>query len=466
MRKLSFMALLLLAAVGMSLAQNTMSPPQTNRQLEEQVPSRSSVNEPRNEPQQPEREETSPGYPDPNLVPYRTKKSLLVHLFEVPAKLWHLIWRPLGSGIIWVERNRIPEKAFNFFLNDDGTAGFFPLVSFGGNTGAGAGLMLFDNNLFDQRKKINFSFLFSGMDNHNATLTYSDSTLFGKPVFFNLTGDFFNDSDENLFINQNIGIEKLRDSALNGNATTEADETSYATEQGGVQIDLGYAFSERVGLGVTSSFKRATVNSGDGFGGERFPDTIPGAGTTSLFSIGSLWTFNFSGGWPRTNSGTVFEVGYSYNRELNGDLFEYNRYLLELHQFVPVPILPKNRRLAVRARFEKLDRLNNKQIPFYELSMLGDAATLRGFDQNRFRGRGSVLFNFEYRYPVWDFWDAVIFIDEGQVFDDINDINFGRFHFAAGAGIRMMSMTGFIMRFEVGAGREGVRALFQIAPNF
>lgn len=435
------------------------SPPPSEGQPASEITTTEQISE------SPSAQETN--YPDPNLIPYRTRKSALVHFFSIPAKVWRLVWTPLGATIIWVEQNRIQEKALNFFLNDDRTGGFFPLVSFGGNTGAGAGLTIFHNNLFNQRKRINFIFLFSSEDNNTATLAYSDSSLFGARLFFNLLGEYFSDSDENLFIRADIPPERLLDSSIGGNDTdVDADETSYKTKQGGFMITTGYALSRRVGWGMVGGIKRAKVNSGTGRGGDQFPGAIPGGGIHSLFSIGSALTLDFRNGWPRTLSGTLLRFGYQYNRELNGSQFEYNRYTIEMHQFIPIPFLATNRRLALRGMFEKLDRLNNKQIPFYELSLLGDAANLRGFDQNRFRGRGMLLFNLEYRYPVWDTWDAVIFVDEGQVYDDINDIALNRFHFSAGTGLRFMSPTGFAMRFEIGFSSETVRALFQITPNF
>ncbi|MFQ6113081.1 MAG: BamA/TamA family outer membrane protein [bacterium] len=411
-------------------------------------------------------EEDSTKYLDPNLIPYRTRRSPLVHFFSIPAKIWHLIWAPFGATVVWIEQNQIQEKVINFFLNDDRTGGFFPLVSLGGNTGAGAGISIFHNDLFNKRKKINISFLYSTMRNNTATLVYSDSSLFGSSLFFNLSGEFFNDSDENLFIKSDLSPENLENSSIRGNLTTEDDETSYATKQGGVLVNLGYALNRRVGWGLSSSFKRANIDSGDGRGGDKLPSAVPGFGTTSMFSFGTTLTLNFRNGWPRTLSGTLIQFGFQYNRELNGSRFEFNRYTVEVHQFISVPFLAKNRRLGLRARFEKIDRLSGKQIPFYELSLLGDAATLRGFDQNRFRGRGSLLFNFEYRYPVWDTWDAVIFFDEGQVFDDLGDLHIDNFHWGAGAGLRVMTATGFVFRLEVGFSRETVRALFQITPNF
>ncbi|MFQ5676721.1 MAG: BamA/TamA family outer membrane protein, partial [bacterium] len=405
-------------------------------------------------------------YPDPNLIPYRTKKSALVHLLSVPAKIWHAVWLPLGATVIFVEQNRIPQKAANFFMNDDFTAGFFPLLSFGGNTGVGAGFTVFHNNLFDKRKKIRATFLYSSTESNSMTLSYADSSLFGSAFYFDLTGSYFNDSDENLYISPATTLEQFNDSSIAGNRSTEADETSYETEEVGALAHFGYAISRDVRLGVVSSFRHANIGNGDGTGGDKFPDAIAGRGQTSLFAIGGTLTFNFSKGWPRTHAGNLLRVAYTYNRELGGRRFEFNRFRAEVQQFIAVPFFARNRRLAVRGVFEKIDRLGEKQIPFYELSLLGDAANLRGFDQNRFRGRGKVFFNFEYRYPIWDTWDGVIFLDEGQVYDDLDDLALDEFHGAVGAGIRFMSPSGFLARFEVARSNEQWRALFQIVPNF
>lgn len=406
-------------------------------------------------------------YPDPNLIPYRTEKSPLVHLLSLPAKVWHVLWLPLGETVIWAERNRVPQKVSNFFfLNDERTAAVFPMISLGGNTGAGGGLRFFHHNLFDQRKRLEAQFLFSTPENNVASIAYQDSSLFGSSFYFDLTGEYFNDSDENLYIEESVPPEKLDDSSIGSNNSDLEDETSYATEEVNLLANFGYGITDRIGLGGVFRFRRTDVDSGDGAGGDLFPGVIPGAGVTSLVSVGSALTFNFTHGWPRTLSGPLLRLSYTYNREINGDRFEFNRFTVEAQQFVPIPFLAHNRRLAIRGIFEKIDRIGDKQLPFYELSLLGDAQNLRGFDQNRFRGRGLLLFNFEYRFPVWDTWDAVIFVDEGQVYDDLDDIALNRFHTSVGTGLRFMTPTGFLMRVEVARSSEQWRALFQIVPNF
>ncbi len=412
--------------------------------------------------------EDDSSYPDPNTIPYRSHKSLLAHLFSLPAKVWRLAWTPLGETVIWAEQNRIPQKVTDFFyLNDEKSAAIFPLISLGGNTGAGGGFSAFHGNLFGKRKIISLSALYSSGDNNSATLAYKDSSLFGSSFYFDATAEYFNDSEEKLYIAPGITQEQMDNSSIDANNSTTDDETSYKTREFGVLTNLGYAFNKQVSLGLVSSLSNAEIDRGDDDNAENFPTTIPGADAeTGLFSVGGALTLNFRNGHPRVLSGPLLRFGYNYYREVNGDRFEFNRFTIEANQFIPIPFLAKNRRLAVRGLFEKLARNGEKEIPFYELSMLGDAANLRGFDQNRFRGRGLLLFNFEYRYPVWDLWDAVIFVDQGQVYDDISDIALGEFHTSYGTGLRFMSQKGFLMRIELARSSEQWRALFQIAPNF
>ena len=56
---------------------------------------------------------------DPNKIPYETKRNFAEHFFSVPAKLWHLIWLPLGESVIWMEQNHIHQQLISFFFNDD-----------------------------------------------------------------------------------------------------------------------------------------------------------------------------------------------------------------------------------------------------------------------------------------------------------------------------------------------------------
>ena len=398
--------------------------------------------------------------PHPNLIPYRSRKSLFAHFVSLPARVWRLIWTPIGTTIVWIEQDKIPAKKLEILVNEDRTAGVLPLATVGGDTPYGVGTLIFHHNLSNGRKKIDLNFLYYSEDNSKATFSYADAALFGSSLYFDLLGKYLRDSRENLFIVRDSREDFFKRVLL----STDDDKTSYATKEGKVDVNFGYTLHRHLRLGIVSRFKHADIGTGEGI--EKIPTNVAGFGEASLFSIGPTLTFDFRNGWPRTPSGTLVELTYQYNRELDDDRFEYNRYSVEAHQFIPVPFLQKNRRFGIRARLEKIEAVSKKAIPFYELSRLGDAEDLRGFDQNRFRGEGSLLFNIEYRYPIWDTWDAVIFLDEGQVFNDFSDLDINDFHCGTGAGLRFMSRTGFIFRTEVGVSRERLRALFEIEPNF
>ena len=89
----------------------------------------------------------------------------------------------------------------HFFLNDDLSGGIFPIINIGGNMGFAMGMMAFHTNLFNQEKEVNFNFLYNSLDDNYTTLAYSDNTLLGSPIQFNLQSHFISDSDENYFTN-------------------------------------------------------------------------------------------------------------------------------------------------------------------------------------------------------------------------------------------------------------------------
>ena len=400
----------------------------------------------------PDSTQDSSEYENPNLIPYRTRKSLAYHILAFPATAWRSLWYPLKKSTIWIEQNYIHLKIISFFLNDDLTAGVFPIMNVGGSLGFAPGVMAFHNNLFNKEKSIHFSSLFASLDNNYTTLAYSDKALFGSSLQFKLATHFISDSEENHF--------------MGGNQSVENNRSIYDIEEGKVQVGFGYDLSKSINWQLSASMKHTDISTASEEEYNILPVDIAGFGTTKLWGIGTGIIFDFRNGWPRTLSGSLIKLDYHRYKEMSENHFEFHYYAIEMQQFVPVPFLAKNRRLSLRGRLENRKEISGKEIPFYDLSMLGDSDNLRGFAQNRFRAKGSVLFNFEYRYPIWDTWDAVIFLDEGQVFDKYEDITFDNFHWAAGAGLRLMTKTGFLLRFEIGYFKERVRALFELSPNF
>jgi hypothetical protein len=76
------------------------------------------------------------------------------------------------------------------------------------------------------------------------------------------------------------------------------------------------------------------------------------------------------------------------------------------------------------------------------------------------------MLNAEYRYPLWSNLDALIFVDAGQVFDTLAEVQTDRFHWSYGGGIHLLNQKGLSARFEVAGGPEGLRTILTVDPSF
>ncbi len=83
-RIFSFLIIFLLITGSSVLAQNSGSESEEANQAE-------SNSEPETTQTENINQEEAKEFPDPNLIPYRTKKNVLVHFLSLPAKIWHLV---------------------------------------------------------------------------------------------------------------------------------------------------------------------------------------------------------------------------------------------------------------------------------------------------------------------------------------------------------------------------------------
>jgi hypothetical protein len=128
-------------------------------------------------------------------------------------------------------------------------------------------------------------------------------------------------------------------------------------------------------------------------------------------------------------------------------------YRAELQQFFT--LWHPFRVLALRGYGSWLDPIGGDVIPFQRLLINDNPDVLRGYRSFRFRDRGLVALNSEYRFPLLtnerpggsgiDFYPLA---DWGQVFDDAQQVGFRNMEFSYGLGLRIESATGFVARIE------------------
>ncbi len=118
--------------------------------------------------------------------------------------------------------------------------------------------------------------------------------------------------------------------------------------------------------------------------------------------------------------------------------------------------------LALRA----MGGIADTDLPSFAEYQVGGMNTVRGYDLGEFSGDKSLVFNVEYRFPLTENFQAVLFADWGQAWDIGQSINLDDLKFGRGIGVRFDTPIGPI-RLDYGINEEGVgKTYFSIGHMF
>jgi hypothetical protein len=190
------------------------------------------------------------------------------------------------------------------------------------------------------------------------------------------------------------------------------------------------------------------------------------------------WTFRFTldrdttAERARPESGEFTTVGLSPFFATDGSGLRYVKFHASTEHFFP--LWHTKRTLAARAFFNRIANLGDEPIPFQRMETFTKPDVLRGFQDLRYYGLGSVGFTLEYRWPVWNArnrdgpgLDAYLFTDTGQVFEHTSDISYHNLEMTGGCGLRVLgSEGGFAARFELGLSDEEPIYRFTFSQTF
>jgi len=244
----------------------------------------------------------------------------------------------------------------------------------------------------------------------------------------------------------------------------------YDEERLGGRLILGRKITDSVKLGLELKSERVTYDLVSG--------TLPEDTNEGL--INSLVpTFSYD---TRDN---VFEPTsgwyHSFSLEkaggfLGGD-YDFTKYNLTLRAYISTKFIEdivdissvkkitdnlSKGVLALRA----MGGMADTDLPSFAAYQVGGMNTLRGYDFGEFSGDKSLVFNVEYRFPLAENFQAVVFADWGQAWDYDESINFEDLKFGRGVGVRFDTPLGPI-RLDYGISEEGIgQTYFSIGHTF
>lgn len=244
----------------------------------------------------------------------------------------------------------------------------------------------------------------------------------------------------------------------------------YDEERLGGRLIFGRKISDSVKLVLELKSERVTY---DLISGTLPEDTNEGL-TNSLVPTFSYDTrdnvFEPTSGWYHSFS---LEKAGGF---LGGD-YEFTKYNLTLRAYISthfiedivdissVKKITSNLSKGVLA-LRAMGGIADTNLPSFALYQVGGMNTVRGYDFGEFSGDKSLVFNVEYRFPLAENFQAVLFADWGQAWDYEESIDFEDLKFGRGVGIRFDTPLGPI-RLDYGINEEGEgKTYFSIGHTF
>ncbi len=258
------------------------------------------------------------------------------------------------------------------------------------------------------------------------------------------------------------------DSFMEVNKKIDDIDSKYEMERIGGKLTFGREFKEHFKVGLELKTEDASYQLISG----KLPDNIQEGLTNSFRPILIYDTrddrFNPTEGWYGTAS--IQSAGGI----LGGD-YDYRKYDLDLRTYLSTDIFEEDRAddttitgtinqgvLAMRM----VVGVGDTSLPSFAKYEVGGLGTIRGYDYKEFSGDTSLIFNIEYRFPLAENLQAVIFADWGNAWDFGESITIGDLKFGKGVGIRFDTFLGPIsIDYGFGEDEEG-KAYFSIGHTF
>ncbi|OGG53260.1 MAG: hypothetical protein A3F84_05120 [Candidatus Handelsmanbacteria bacterium RIFCSPLOWO2_12_FULL_64_10] len=400
-------------------------------------------------------------------------------LLAFPRLAWTALVYPIGQFTIHSEKTHLSARILDLFTNASRTFGVFPQVKLGGETGTGGGVRVFHSNIAGKGKQFEGFFVYAGGRGQTGEALYTDPSLSGSRFYWK------------------TGVEYLRTHNRNAsiNGALHEDLSRLLQVE---RLDASTAVGWRLHAGALESYRRNVYVEGRvGYGRRNFrqrfgpPGPLTDTGSTPqarrLVGLGQkIALYRFGGRIAcdsRDYQKPVRTLSHPLNYRLPGRVVTYADGLYHHFRDIFYPerggllqaeadyvtgaedarffrvtaeaqwfatLFFRNRILALRSRLEKVHRVGGGIIPYPDLVTLGGSQQLRGYRRSSFRGEGAWLLSAEYRYPIWDTWNAFLFWDEGQVFDRYGEIGWGAFRASWGGGVTLRTETGFLGKLQIG----------------
>jgi outer membrane protein assembly factor BamA len=341
-----------------------------------------------------------------------------------------------------------------------------PQFGFGPDTSVVAGVKFAERDLFQSGTSIDLDATYAVNQQQAFALSVGSPRLLDDRLLLLLLASYYSDPQRDFF--------GLGNDSVDGPVSTHEFGNAEGT------LSIGWRFLERLSLNFEVGIRKVHIGRGDPDDSIPLPNTTPqkfpdlpgvGGGVVNPIALSLVWNTRDDVMRP-TRGWRVLLKALHTDKALFSD-YEFSRFLLDAGY---LRAFNSGRQVVgLRVNGEWIEAPTD-EVPFWEMSELGGADTLRGFLPHRFVGKGRVLINLELRSRLTEFdffhlWhvtlDGVAFADTGRVYlggaeirDDFHldsqifDRLTGDFQFSYGPGLRIALSEALVARIDVGFSKE------------
>ena len=285
-----------------------------------------------------------------------------------------------------------------------------------------------------------------------------------KQIISELSADLYW-KDEIYHLNGYLCYKKFPDKFYGiGSNTSEDDEEDYTPQIVKFSLNVQKKVYYGLSIGVQCEFEHNKIIELEE-GGLLAQGNILGSEGGITSGIGLLVNWDTRNNIFYPTSGSYFQLSASLFGSALGSDYGFNRYNLDLRQYIS---LFSSHVIAVQCYMNII----TGEPPFQKLSLLGGRIgnhnLMRGYYEGRYRDKNMIVFQMEYRLPIWWRFGLVGFVGFGDVADKIKDFELKKFKYSIGWGIRYLLIRNekINVRLDFGYGKNSSGIYITIGEAF
>jgi len=322
------------------------------------------------------------------------------------------------------------------------------------STGMSTDIGMGDSNFNGSGNKVNVSF------------QHGLSSIAGTGWDLSFTNPYLDDKKTSFSIDLFNTIGQYNDYGLNGNNTTL--RSTYYRRSRGFNITLGRPQGEYVRNSITftkknDSYLQYVSGPVDYLAVSGATGSDPYYNSTYLQNnFGEVHSMTLSRVYDTRDNvsdpteGKRVSLTSEFAGKALGGQFDFNKYIFDGRQYFKV-----GSKQTMAFHVTAGSAVGN--VPDASTFSVGGIDTLRGYQDDEFKGKNMFTATAEYRYPIGKKIEGIIFTDAGNAWDGNYKLN--NLKYSIGTGLRLTTPIGPI-RLDYGYGQQGGRVHFSFGTQF